>query len=112
MSRQNYRYFTIPFDKVPTHPDYNVWFATWSAKRSAYVWSRERPYLATNGTTTRVVAASDASELPADATVITSSIKCIDPPVVVVASDTVSDAEFQAALTTQLTQSLDEIKSL
>jgi len=111
MSSQNYRYFMIPFDKVPMHPDYEVWFATWSARRSAFVWSRERPYRAANGAPTRVIAASDASELPADATVITSSIKCIDPPVVAVPSDAISDAEFRAALTAQLTESL-EIKSL
>lgn len=111
MSLQNYRYFTIPFDKVPSHPDYTVWFARWSAKHSAYVWSKDRPQGASCAGT-RVVAASDASELPPDATVIIqSSIKCIDPPVLPVPSDTISDAEFQAVLTTQLTQSLD-IRSL
>ena len=113
MSRQSYRYFTIPFDKVPAHPDYTVWFAMWSANQSKYVWSRERPHAASSTSTTRVVAASDASVLPADATVIIqSSNKCIDPPPLVVQSDTISDAEFQAALAAQLTKSLEGIKSL
>lgn len=113
MSRQNYRYFTLPFAKVPDRPDYTVWFYTWSAKRSEYVWSRERPRHASDATPTWVVAASDATELPADATVIIpSSAKCIDPPPLTAPSGTLSEADFQAALTTQLARSLEGIKSL
>jgi hypothetical protein len=51
--------------------------------------------------------------VPADATVIVQdAIKCIPPPPLQLSSRTASATDFQSALTTQLTQQLQETRSL
>jgi hypothetical protein len=110
--RYGYRYFTIPFARVPEHPGYPVWFATWSETRSAYVWSKERPDATSGAMNTWTVGATDADELPSEADVVVASIdKCIDPPPLAVAFDTTT-ADFQAVLGEQLTQAVVGAKSL
>lgn len=108
MSRQNYRYFTIPFASVPQNPTYRVWYSTWLPERSQYIWSERRPHTTTNGVTTWVVGATDGADVPADATVIgQNDLKCPPPPSLALPSDATS-AEIQTALR----QALVEIRSL
>jgi hypothetical protein len=112
MSRQRYRYFTIPCASVPQHPRYTVWFATWSERRSEYVWSTKRPDTTSDARHTWAVGATDDTELPTEATaVIAFSDKCIDPPPLAVPFDTTS-TDFQAVLGQQLTQAVEGAKSL
>jgi hypothetical protein len=112
MSRQTYRYFTIPLASVPKNPTYRVWFSTWLANRSEYIWSEKRPD-PSDPTTTWVVGATDNGDVPADATVIIQdSIKCIPPPPLALPSNATSPADFQTALTKRLTQQLEDTRSL
>src|SRR3954471_11879258 len=111
MSRQRYRYFMIPFDSVPQHPRYTVWFASWSEKRSEYVWSRRRPDTRSGSADAWAVGATDDDDLPPEAaTIIAMSDKCIAPPPLAVPFNTTS-ADLQAMLTMQLIQTLDGAKS-
>jgi hypothetical protein len=112
MSQQRYRYFTLPCTDVPEDPGYTVWFATWSEKRSEYVWSRKRPDTLSDASHTWAVGATDDTALPPEATtVIAFSDKCIDPPPLAVPFNTTS-ADFHAVLTQQLTEEVQGAKSL
>jgi hypothetical protein len=112
MSRQRYRYFMIPAASVPPHPKYTAWFASWSEKRSEYLWSRRRPDTSVGTAGTWAIGATDDSELPAEAaSVLAMSDKCIDPPPLTAPLDTTT-ADLEAALTKQLAQAFDGSKSL
>jgi hypothetical protein len=112
MSRQRYRYFMIPVASVPSQPKYTVWFASWSEKRSEYLWSRKRPDTRSGTADTWVIGATDDADLPTEATaVLAMSDKCIDPPPLRAPLNATS-AELQAMLTKQLSQAFDGSKSL
>lgn len=106
-----YQYFTLPLASVPPHPSYRVWFSSWLPHCSDCVWSDHRP--AASDATAWAVGATDNNDVPADATVIVqNAIKCIPPPPLKLTSRTVSAADFQSALTTKLTEQLQETRSL
>ncbi len=106
----SYQYFTIPISSVPATPPYTVWFATWSADQSSFVWSATRPSGA--GTTPTYVCGATEDTAPTDSTVIVqNSAKCIDPPPLAVPS-TISASDFTTALQQQLIQQLDGKRSL
>ena len=112
MSRQRYRYFMIPAANVPPQPSYTVWFASWSEKRSEYLWSRKRADTSSGTVTTWAIGASDDTDLPKEATaVLAMSDKCVDPPPLRAPLNATSD-ELQAMLTKQLAQAFDGSKSL
>lgn len=112
MSRQRYRYFMIPATSVLSPPRYTVWFASWSEKRTEYLWSRKRPDTSSGPATTWAIAATDDADLPAEASaVLAMSDKCIDPPPLRAPLNATS-AELQAMLTEQLSQAFDGSKSL
>jgi hypothetical protein len=102
----------IPAASVPQHPKYTVWFASWSAQRSEYLWSRKRPDASPGTAGTWAIGATDESDLPTEATaVLAMSDKCIDPPPLIAGLDTTS-TDLQATLTRQLTTAFDGSKSL
>src|SRR5437868_5461017 len=106
MSKQGYkyRYFTIQSADVPPQPSYPVWFATWSTKQSAYVWSKNRPDTTAGTTKTWTVGATDDAALPSGAIAVVASIdKCIDPPPLALPFDATTDA-FQTMLGQRLVQ--------
>lgn len=112
MSRQTYRYFTIPLASVPKNPTYRVWFSTWLPNRSKMIWSDKRPDTL-DAAGTWVVGATDGSDVPADATVIVQdAIKCIPPPPLTLPASTTSSADIQTALTQGITQQLEDTRSL
>lgn len=108
----SYQYFTIPISSVPSAPPYTVWFATWSADQSSFVWSTTRPAEGAAGTTPTYACGATRFSAPAGATVIIqNSAKTLPPPPIAVSS-TVSETEFQTALKQQLTNKLEELRSL
>ncbi len=108
----SYQYFTIPISSVPDSPPYTVWFATWSADLSEFVWSTTRPAADAAGTTPTYVCGATEDSAPTGATVIVqSSAKCIDPPPLAVSSN-ISETDFRTALQQQLIQQLDSVRSL
>ncbi|HEX3474615.1 MAG TPA: hypothetical protein VHT91_06210 [Kofleriaceae bacterium] len=110
--RSKYRYFTIQSADVPSQPSYPVWFATWSAKQSEYVWSKNRPDTTAGTTKTWTVGATDDADLPPGAIAVVASIdKCIDPPPLTVPIDATID-QFQAVLGRRLVQEGQGAKSL
>ena len=114
MSRQpdrTYQYFTLPFASVPQRPSYQVWFSRWPPHGSRCVWSEHRPDA--SDAFAWAVGATEYNDVPADATVIIpNAIKCIPPPPMALSSRTPSAADFQSALTQELTQGLLETRSL
>lgn len=106
----SYQYFTLPISNVPETPPYSVWFATWSAAQSSFVWSTTRP-AAGCGTPTYVCGATESTAPTGSTVIIQNSTKCIDPPPIAVPVTT-SESDFQAALKQQLNVKLDRLRSL
>jgi hypothetical protein len=109
----SYQYFTIPLSSAPDASPYmHVWFATWSAASSSFVWSTTRPTAGAAGATPTYVCCATTSPAPAGSTVIIpASNKVIDPQAIT-APYPISESEFQNALKDQLIQQLDGKRSL
>ena len=109
----SYQYFTIPITSVPDTPPYPyVWFATWSAASSSFVWSMTRPAGGAAGTTPTYVCCASTTSAPAGSTVIIPATdKVIDPQAIAVPI-TISESDFWMALQKQLIVQLDGKRSL
>jgi hypothetical protein len=109
----SYQYFTIPITSVPETPPYPyVWFATWSAASSSFVWSTTRPARGAACTMPTYVCCATTSPPPPGSTVIIPATnKVIDPQAIVVPIS-ISESDFQTALQQQLIQQLDGKRSL
>lgn len=66
-----YKYFVIPFDKVPDNPTYTVWFATWS---------KDRPLVEPGMNPPMVVGAAAEDKLPTGAVLLGNASKDPQPP--------------------------------
>lgn len=109
----SYQYFIIPISSVPSTPTYPyVWFATWSATSSSFVWSTTRPAGGAYGTMPTFVCCATTSPAPAGSTVIIPATDKVIDPQPIVASSTISESDFQAALQQQLINQLDGKRSL
>lgn len=109
----SYSYFTIPITSVPATPPYPyVWYATWSAASSSFVWSTTPPDGAAAGTTPTYVCGATTSSAPADATVIIPATDKVIDPQAIVAPISISESDFTTALQQQLIQQLDGKRSL
>jgi hypothetical protein len=109
----SYQYFTVPISSAPDATPYtHVWFATWSAATSSFVWSTTRPAGSTAGMMPTYVCCATTTPAPAGSTVIVpASDKVIDPQPIV-APSTISESDFQAVLQQQLIRQLDGKRSL
>jgi hypothetical protein len=104
-----YQYFTLPISNVPETLPENMWFATWSTARSAFVWSAMRPDPAPTPT---YVCGATEEYAPTGATIIVQNgTKCIDPPPIAVPIDA-TESEFQAELRKQIIIKMDRTRSL
>jgi len=104
---ENYQYFTVPFESVPTTPAYTAWFAIPSADRSSVTWTADRPDLRSDMIPTWVVGATDDDAPPAQATVIGDSTKCIPPPPLSISPSTASVTVLQQVLAVWLEKAPD-----
>ena len=105
----SYQYFILPISNVPETPPYSVWFATWSASQSSFVWSTTRP--AASATPVYVCGATESSAPSGSTVIVQNGIKCIDPPPVFVAIDA-SENDFRVALQEGLNVILQRTRSM
>jgi hypothetical protein len=109
----SYQYYTVPISSVPVaSPCTHVWFATWSAASSSFVWSTTPPAEGAACTTPMYVCCATTTSAPAGSTVIIPATdKVIDPQAIAVPIST-SESDFRTALQQQLIRQLDGKRSL
>lgn len=92
-------YFVIPFDEVPDHPSYTVWYATWT---------QERPMLEPGMNRPMVVGATPGDTLPHGATVLGRNRKDPVPPPPPPPPKALGVVEYQQAFEQWVTAGRDE----
>ena len=80
-----FKYFMIPFQNVPVHPSYTVWFASWTTERPT-----GEPDMSPC-----TIGVTDEEKLPPGAMLLATSTK--DPPPPPPAMTTGTPAEYAAA---------------
>jgi hypothetical protein len=90
------QYFQIPFENVPGHPDYDVWYAAWDQTRPANLAAASPPL---------VIGITDGP-LPPGAELVTETVKAPIPPVPPLSSG--GFAEYKKALSNYLANVMDD----